>query len=205
MRRTKEEAEQTKQHIIRSAIKVMNKKGLSSTRFEDIAKEANVTRGAIYHYFKNKSEILYAIHQGHKKRIHEFMDKFTSGDVEPIHGMKQALIETFIQFEKNDEFREVEELFLKIEFASIIKEDKELCNMFSTDREESICRLIEILKQGQESGIIRNDIEIEKLVYSVMSFFVGITSLWSMQYLKFSIADMAKDYVEILYSGILKK
>jgi len=34
MRRTREEAEKTRKHIINAAVKVMNKKGISSTRLK---------------------------------------------------------------------------------------------------------------------------------------------------------------------------
>ena len=82
----------------------MNRMGISSTRFEDIAKEAEVSRGAIYHYFKNKNEILFAIHDQNKKKIHNLFDKHVKGDIDPIIGLKKGLLEIFTRFEEDDEF-----------------------------------------------------------------------------------------------------
>lgn len=62
MRRTKAEAEETRQRIICAAEHVFYDKGVSETTLEDVAREAGVTRGAIYWHFANKTELLLALH-----------------------------------------------------------------------------------------------------------------------------------------------
>lgn len=57
MRRTKEDAELTRQSLLRAATKVFSRKGYAATRLEDIAEAARVTRGAIYHHFGGKAEL----------------------------------------------------------------------------------------------------------------------------------------------------
>ena len=54
MRRTKEEAAETKEKIFKAGIRVFAKKGFAGAGLADIAREAGVTRGAIYWHFKNK-------------------------------------------------------------------------------------------------------------------------------------------------------
>lgn len=204
MRRTKVEAERTKQKVLSAAIKVMNKKGIGSTRFEDIAKEAKVTRGAVYHYFKSKNEILFAIHENNKKKIFELFEKHLHETIDPSISLKNGLREIFHKFEDDKEFRAIEELFLKIEFASIIKEDKELNELFEKDKEEIISKMLELVKRGQESGSIRKDIDAENLGSSLISFYLGFVSLQIMKIRKFSIKDVSNDYIDILFHGILK-
>jgi TetR/AcrR family acrAB operon transcriptional repressor len=204
MRRTKEEAEKTKGQIILAAIKVMNRMGISSTRFEDIAAEADVSRGAIYHYFKNKNEILFAIHDQNKKKIHELFNKHVEKDTDPLISLKKGLLEIFARFEEDDEFRMVEELFLKVEFTSLIKEDSELNKLFEKDKDETICKMLELVKKGQECGSFRKDIEAENLGYALISFYIGFTTMWFMQLRQFSIKDKASDYIDILFHGIIK-
>jgi AcrR family transcriptional regulator len=204
MRRTKEEAEQTKNKILSAAIKVMNKKGISSTRFEDIAKEAKVTRGAVYHYFKSKNEILYAIHENNKKKLFHLFEKYFNETIDPVISLKNGLKEIFAKFEEDKEFRAVEELFLKVEFTSLIKEDKALHSLFEKDKEETIAKMLELVKRGQVSGSIRKDIEVENLGHAIISFYIGFISLWFMQVRKFSIKEQSSDYIDILLHGILK-
>lgn len=60
-RRTHAEALQTKQSIIDAARKVFTREPFTKATLSDIAREANVTRGAVYWHFENKSELLAAL------------------------------------------------------------------------------------------------------------------------------------------------
>lgn len=57
-RKTKEEALKTRETIIEAAVRVFSVKGVAQTTLADIAREAGVTRGAIYWHFKNKADLL---------------------------------------------------------------------------------------------------------------------------------------------------
>jgi AcrR family transcriptional regulator len=54
VRRTKDEAEQTRDAILDAAEKVFYARGVSRTSLEQIAAAAGVTRGAVYWHFKDK-------------------------------------------------------------------------------------------------------------------------------------------------------
>ena len=60
-KRTHEEAERTRQAILESAFRLFSRRGYESTSLSDIARFANVTRGAIYWHFKDKGDILVEI------------------------------------------------------------------------------------------------------------------------------------------------
>lgn len=57
-KRTHADALQTKRNILEAANRIFSVKGFAKASLSDIAREANVTRGAIYWHFENKSEIL---------------------------------------------------------------------------------------------------------------------------------------------------
>jgi TetR/AcrR family acrAB operon transcriptional repressor len=61
VRRTRDEAAETRNSILDAAERVFSQRGVSHTSLEDIAKAAGVTRGAIYWHFKNKSELFTAM------------------------------------------------------------------------------------------------------------------------------------------------
>jgi TetR/AcrR family acrAB operon transcriptional repressor len=54
VRRTKEDALETRNRILDAAVEVFNRQGVAQTSLNDVAKEAGVTRGAIYWHFANK-------------------------------------------------------------------------------------------------------------------------------------------------------
>ena len=60
-RRTKEEAQQTRCHIMSTALDLFCSHGLAKTSLTDIARAAELTRGAIYWHFKNKEELFVSL------------------------------------------------------------------------------------------------------------------------------------------------
>jgi TetR/AcrR family acrAB operon transcriptional repressor len=61
VRRTKDEALETRNRILDAAERVFGANGVSRTSLEDVAKAAGVTRGAIYWHFKDKSDLFTAM------------------------------------------------------------------------------------------------------------------------------------------------
>jgi AcrR family transcriptional regulator len=49
------------QNILTAALKVFGERGFAATRMEDVAKEAGITKGAIYLYFPSKQALLEAL------------------------------------------------------------------------------------------------------------------------------------------------
>jgi TetR/AcrR family acrAB operon transcriptional repressor len=61
VRRTKEEAQETRNRILDTAEQVFVKKGVSNTSLAQLAEAAGVTRGAIYWHFRNKADLFDAM------------------------------------------------------------------------------------------------------------------------------------------------
>lgn len=84
-------AEATKDNILNAASKLFLKKGIKDTTVRDIAREAGVTTGAIYHHFSSKDDIAEAL--GLAKRG-DFARIFAEVDEE------EAPLETLVRFLK---------------------------------------------------------------------------------------------------------
>ena len=61
VRRTKEEAQATRSHILDTAELVFEQRGVSGTSLAEIAKAAGLTRGAIYWHFQDKADLFNAM------------------------------------------------------------------------------------------------------------------------------------------------
>jgi TetR/AcrR family acrAB operon transcriptional repressor len=61
VRRTKDEAQETRNRILDAAERMFSEYGVSRTSLEEIAESAGVTRGAIYWHFKDKSDLFAAM------------------------------------------------------------------------------------------------------------------------------------------------
>jgi len=58
-----EQFERKRQAVLRTAARTYSKRGFHETTLADIADELNVTKPALYYYFKNKDEILFECHR----------------------------------------------------------------------------------------------------------------------------------------------
>ena len=59
MRRTKEDAEKTRVALLASAERLFLDKGVAHTSLDQIARDAGVTRGAVYWHFQNKAHLFH--------------------------------------------------------------------------------------------------------------------------------------------------
>ncbi|SEA67589.1 TetR family transcriptional regulator [Variovorax sp. YR216] len=61
VRRTKEEAQETRQRLLDAAEVLFQSQGVSQTTLQQIAQKAGATRGAIYWHFKDKADLFNAM------------------------------------------------------------------------------------------------------------------------------------------------
>lgn len=102
-RKTKEEAEQTRQALIRSALLLFSEKGVAHTSLTEIAKKAEVTKGAFYWHFNNKLEVFDAIIEQFSAPVELAADQIMLQSDEPIAGLLNALAYFFNKVESSQE------------------------------------------------------------------------------------------------------
>lgn len=118
VRKTKQEALETREGILNAAVNVFYEKGVSSTSLEEIAEAAGVTRGAVYWHFKNKADIFSALHN----RLHtSIMDRLLERKIDlsdnPIAEMKAFMLKFMLELE-NPQTRKIYSLFsLKCDYS----------------------------------------------------------------------------------------
>jgi TetR/AcrR family acrAB operon transcriptional repressor/TetR/AcrR family transcriptional repressor of mexAB-oprM operon len=90
-RRTKDEAEKTRDALLDAAEKVFYKHGVARTSLEEIARAAGMTRGAVYWHFKDKIELCEAM----LKRVflpqEDILERLASRESEtPLDDLREA-------------------------------------------------------------------------------------------------------------------
>ena len=112
MRRTKEEAEVTRQHLLKAALAVFSRKGYADTRLEDIAEEAEVTRGAIYHHFGGKAELYNEMVAVGSQRVMPVIQGALDEGGSPLEILRRVFIRTLEYAEEDADFRAMQEIVL---------------------------------------------------------------------------------------------
>lgn len=202
MRRTKEDAETTRQLLLDAALRVFSKQGFAQTRLEDIAHEANVTRGAIYHHFGGKAEIynsLIATRFGQASQLlHEIMAQQTS----PLTTLRNMAISMLHLLADDPEYRAVQEMVI---FKTPITPDlaEGLAHKIQATR-SLIDYLSGLIQQGIEQGEVNAQIDPTSAALAFIGLVNGVSTLWLLDQELFTLHTQAAVIIETYIHGLTK-
>jgi AcrR family transcriptional regulator len=158
-----------RRNILDAAIRVFARQGFHSTRVSDIADEAGVAYGLVYHYFDSKDEVLNELFSERWSLLLAAIEEADSGSGSPRS--KLSAVAGFIV----DSYRHEPEL-MKV----IIVEVTRAANSFGRTHLSEIRRaydsIAKIVAEGQETGAFRSDID---PAFVSMSFYGAIEQLLS--------------------------
>lgn len=201
MRKTKAEAEITHKKIIDSSAKIFSKYGYSAARLEDIAKDAHVTRGAIYWYFTNKADILQKIIIERFSIIYEIIENILNENIDPLQKLKRILITILESLESNQKLREIINIIIfKVEVIPEIEYQMKSKKKENRTRIEIIHTLV---KQAQNDKLIKHELDSYTVATSLNCFFEGIITQWLIDPTLFSITEKAESMIELFFNGIV--
>lgn len=173
MRRTKEEAEQTRKAILNAAVDVFLEKGVAKATIEQIASAAKVTRGAIYWHFKNKTDIFKALHHElHQPFIQELVDGLENSQGDPLIRLEQLCCELVIRLEEDKQLQRILSLFLlKCDYSGNL----EVCQQQNlAARQEKSTTLVKFFAKAQALGTLSKELDPNTLTMALNCFFRGI-------------------------------
>lgn len=103
-RRTKKEAEETRQIILRASLDLFCEKGYSKTTFDAIAKQINLTKGAVYWHFRNKPDLLIGLIKEVIIKTNEYIsEKFEK--IDNLNDLKEYFLYNAKLIQKHQLFR----------------------------------------------------------------------------------------------------
>jgi len=200
MKKTKEEAALTRRVLIDAALKVFSHQGYAQATLEEVAKEAGVTRGAIYWHFSNKFEIFYAVLQELYKRAGERVMKIIDSDQRPVSKLRQLMREFLLIISNEEEFGIIEEVQL---FKT--RKGEEFSRLYN-DHVENVKVMRELLTSIVREGIVvgefDNSLDPGIIIVALLSYIAGIKSAWLSGIADISIAENAEKLADIFIKGI---
>lgn len=201
MKRTKEEAEKTKQDILEAALQVFSQQGYQAARLQDIAKAAGVTRGAVYHHFEGKADLYRTLLDEASAEGSGVLDAAIAegGNLREI--MARVLTYSLAYMEENRRLRQVFELSL-----NKIGNDPELEEIRSQRVEQSdqlIQATASIMAQGILRGELRDDLDPTMVARAFIAYQTGVAMLWLNNRQAFSLEETAADFTDIFIGGLL--
>ena len=133
-----------------SAIKLFCEKGIQQTSITEIAKSAEVAKGTIYLYFKNKEEIVFTIWDILSEQHHEFFQKNITENM----SAKEKILEylNFNEFKEDVDKEQVLKLFQHFVSSMLIDETKLYTEYFESFFQRDYDFIYLYLNEGVEKG-----------------------------------------------------
>jgi AcrR family transcriptional regulator len=200
MRRTKEEAEITKQNLLIAGLDVFSRKGYTATRVEDIAKQANVTTGAIYHHFGGKSALYIALVEQSDARANQLAQQVVEEGGTPATLLRRLLIRMFQFLEEDKAYRSVVELFMNK--TEMVPELAAISEQIPAGRRQLALSLSNLIREGVDSGEFRSSLSPEAAALALVGFMNGMGLIWIQDQEHFSIGQRAEEFVDLLLAGM---
>lgn len=173
------QSDNRKQDFLDAALELFYEKGYDRTTINDIINSLGLSKGAFYHYFKSKEEILDAIAEQHSQTMYNMAQEIASDDrlnaLEKINGI--ILI--------TQRYKSVN----KSRYMKIVKVvDRDGNTKLRRQIHESIVKLNlplfqRIIEQGIEEGVFStpSSIELANLLMYILTIFNGLIAKISFQ------------------------
>ncbi|WP_435954868.1 multidrug efflux transporter transcriptional repressor AcrR [Dryocola sp. BD626] len=196
-RKTKQQALETRQHILDVAIRLFSQQGVSATSLADIAKAAGVTRGAIYWHFKNKSDLFNEIWELTESSIGDLETEYRAKyPDDPLSVVRELLI-YILQATVTEERRRLmtEIIFHKCEFVgemAVLQQARRVLYMEGNERIEMS------LQRCVDAGSLPGNLRISHAVIMLRSYITGLIENWLVAPDSFDLYGQAKDHVAVL-------
>jgi AcrR family transcriptional regulator len=166
---SKAAAVEKRRQILDAAVRVFARQGFHATRVSDIADEAGVAYGLVYHYFRSKEEVLNELFV---ERWSLMLAAIEEADrAGGPHRERLAAVATFIV----DSYRHDPEL-MKVIIVEVTRAANSFGRTHLVEIRQAYDSIAKIVADGQEAGAFRRDVP---PLFASMTFYGAIEQLLS--------------------------
>lgn len=197
VRRTKEEAEITRQQILDSAERVFAAKGVAHSTMADIAADASVSRGAVYWHFTSKADVFNAmLTRQHDANRVVCAAARNPDEPDPLGQIRNILVHFLSKVVEDPQQRRVSEIFHhKCELAG----DQEGLRQQLQATGDEIDRDIALsLLNAVSRGQLPADLNLTRAATSMHAYIEGLISNWLLRPDSFALDQEAEALVDAL-------
>lgn len=194
-----EGVETKKEMIIKHAFDLFAEKGYSETSVDDIVKASGISKGGIYYYFKSKEDIFLEIAE---ERLRQRKNLMSSN--ENLKSSKEKII-SYINWTLTGFFDEKVQKISRFtfEFWSVLSRNPNMANKAKERYKMFYDILAGILQEGIDKGEFKKDLDIESMVYIILSSMDGIGFVNSVMGISMT-QDIVKNYIDMILKKIEK-
>ncbi len=199
-KRTKAEAEATREALLDAAEVIFLERGVSRTSLEQIARQAGMTRGAVYWHFKNKSDLFHAMLDRVKMPLRQLLDDVEDAEQPraPLESLRLATLHALERLQRPRSRRVHTILFHRCESSSDIDmlelQDRLSCDCYET--------MVERFQEARRTGTLVESIEPEIACRMLMSMFGGLMHDWLRAPQRYDIGEVGPCMIDTFFERI---
>ena len=184
-----------RQSILQAAIEVFSNGSFKNSSISEIAKRANVAEGTIYQYYKNKEDLFFSIPIQKTIEFSEEVDLHLQGITGTFNQIRKFMWYYLYFFKTNPEYGRILMLEMRVS-RSFVK--TKAYNFLK----RSIGRILEIIREGQNEGTIRKDVNLYMLRELVLGILEHVVTRWLLQGGKYDLMECYQDITKLVIEGI---
>ena len=141
--------DERREQILSAALKAFATKGFAATKISDIVARAGMSHGLVYHYFKSKEEIFYALLQLAMETSSQSVETVEALPIPPIEKVRQTARYILGGIES---YADSAYYFMIVMHASVMENTDERHKALIASSNISIQAMERIMKAGQAAG-----------------------------------------------------
>ncbi|MBC8465672.1 TetR/AcrR family transcriptional regulator [bacterium] len=189
--RKEREREQRQQDIINAGEQVFFSKGYETSTMDDVAEQAELSKGTLYLYFQSKDELHFAIMERGMAILMRVMEK-RMGSIKNGRETLRELGLALVEFSNSypDYFNSL--IFFQARDVGQQNLNESKVKSFMANR-NSLTLLNETLIMGMEDGSIRKDIPLAELSTTLWAQMMGILVIYSAKKMVFDLHSVNRE------------
>lgn len=173
MRRSKADAEQTRTSILDAAERLFCENGITATPLERIARQAGVTRGALYWHFTDKSDLLKALRERYRLPQEDLIARAAcEGHADPFGLLEDTAVDFLAAFEAEESRQN---LYMML---NAMVPNTESARWLSGCNAEMFGLLHRLMQQARDHGTLVPDLDPQEAAVTLMITMNGLLTEW---------------------------
>ena len=189
-------AEEKRRQILDAAVRVFARRGFHTSRVGDIAEEAGVAHGLLYHYFASKDEVLQTVFRENWSELLQRFEQVEASD-EPADEKLRGIVKILLRTWRNDP-----------DLVTVMVREVGRSAQLATQVEvigQGFAVIERVIREGQAEGVFRKGLDPQLASWIVYGGLEEILTGWVMGRLPDGDEEVARaerTIVDVVLGGI---
>ena len=201
VRKTKEEAQETRTRLLDAAERVFHERGVARTSLDEIAKAAGLTRGAIYWHFKDKADLFEAMMDRVTLPLEDILSGAGNGaSADPLAILKLCTTDVLLRTARDKQLQRVFDIaYHKCEYVG---DAAPVRDRHIASQQDCLRQIEKGFRACVASGALPACVDPREAAIGALSLVSGLIANWVLAPKSFSLERHAESLVETFFRGL---